>query len=322
VTGRALIIGITGQDGSYLAELLLSKGYTVAGTMRRSSLPNLQRLEPILDRLHLFYADLSDGSGVAKAVYETMPDEVYNLGAMPDVRISFDQPEYTGDITGLGAVRVLEAVHQIKSDTRYYQAGSSEMFGMNPDVPTNERSTFRPGSPYAAAKCYAHHMTVNYREAYGMHASNGILFNHESERRGTGFVTRKITRGIARLSRGEIKNLVLGNIDASRDWGHARDYVRAMWLMLQQPEPDDYVIATGETHTVREFLDEAFGVVGRNDWDDYVELDKRLFRPVDPPVLLGDATKARTVLDWKPEIGFSELVRRMVEHDVVEAGRR
>lgn len=322
MTGRALIIGITGQDGSYLAELLLSKGYTVAGTMRRSSLPNLQRLEPILDRLHLFYADLSDGSGVAKAVYETMPDEVYNLGAMPDVRISFDQPEYTGDITGLGAVRVLEAVHQIKPDTRYYQAGSSEMFGMNPDVPTNERSVFRPGSPYAAAKCYAHHMTVNYREAYGMHASNGILFNHESERRGTGFVTRKITRGIARLSRGEIKNLVLGNIDASRDWGHARDYVRAMWLMLQQPEPDDYVIATGETHTVREFLDEAFGVVGRNDWDDYVELDKRLFRPVDPPVLLGDASKARTVLDWKPEIGFSELVRRMVEHDVVEAGRR
>ena len=316
MTGRALILGITGQDGSYLAELLLSKDYEVFGTMRRSSLPNLSRLEPILDRLTLYYADLSDGTGIANAIRAADPDEIYNLAAMPDVRISFDQPEYTADITGVGAARVLESFRQIRPDARYYQAGSSEMFGMNPDVPTSEHSEFRPGSPYAAAKVYAHHITQNYRDGYGLHASNGILFNHESERRGTGFVTRKITTGIARILRKEIDHITLGNLDASRDWGHARDYVRAIWMMLQQPDPDDYVIATGETHSVRDFLDEAFAVAGIPNWDDYVRLDAKHLRPLDPPILLGDSSKARAVLGWKPEVSFPELVRLMVEHDL------
>lgn len=312
---RALIIGITGQDGSYLAELLLSKGYEVHGTIRRSSLPNLARLANCQKDLHLYYADLSDATSIHNAVRASQPDEVYNLGAMPDVRVSFDQPEYTGDITGIGTARVLEAVWQIRPDARYYQAGSSEMFGMNPDVPTDETSAFFPASPYAAAKVYAHHMTVNYREGHGMFACNGILFNHESERRGEDFVTRKITVGLEKITKKESLELVLGNLDASRDWGYAPDFVRAMWMMLQADAPSDYVISTGSTHTVREFLDVAFGIVDL-DWHDFVRTDPQYFRPVDPPVLLGDSSKARRELDWKPEVGFKELVTRMVTYDL------
>jgi len=309
----ALITGITGQDGSYLAELLLDKGYKVHGTIRRASLPNLSRLEGIESRLQLHWGDLTDGTALSRIMSEVKPDEVYNLGAMSDVSVSFQMPEYTGDVTGLGAARLLEAVRQGNGQTRFYQAGSSEMFGMNPDVPTNEESTFVPGSPYAIAKVYAYHMTRNCREAYGMFAANGILFNHESERRGAGFVTQKIVTGLAGVLAGRTEKVVLGNLDAKRDWGHARDYVRAMHAILQQDDPEDFVIATGHAYTVRDFLDRAFERVGL-DWQRYVTTDPSLCRPLDPPILLGDASKARRVLGWEPEVGFDELVALMVDH--------
>lgn len=315
MTKRALITGITGQDGSYLAEFLLAEGYEVHGTIRRSSLPNTDRLDGFRDQLTLHYADLTDATGLAGVIAAADPDEVYNLAALSDVRISFDTPEFSGNVTGLGCVRLLELLRRMKPTARFYQAGSSEMFGMNPSVPTSERDEFRPCSPYAAAKVYAHHMTANYRAAYGMFATNGVLFNHESERRGVDFVTRKITLGLADIVNDHATTLVLGNLDAKRDWGHARDYVRAMWMMLQAEEPGDYVIATGETHSVREFLAAAFDLAGY-DWQGYVATDPRFLRPVDPPVLLGDATKARAELGWTPEVSFPELVRLMVESDL------
>jgi GDPmannose 4,6-dehydratase len=312
---RALITGINGQDGSYLAELLLSKGYEVHGTIRRSSLPNTERLSGFQDRLVLHHADLTDASGMARVISDVMPDEVYNLAALSDVRVSFDTAEYSGNVTGLGVTRLLELLRALAPHARFYQAGSSEMFGANPDVPTSEESAFVPASPYAVAKVYAHQMTKLYRDAYGMFATNGILFNHESERRGHDFVTRKITRGLADIVAGRSDTLTLGNIQAKRDWGHSRDFVRAMWLMLQQDTPDDYVIATGRSYSVTEFLEAAFGSVNLL-WVDYVRTDQRFFRPVDPPVLLGDATKARRELGWEPEIAFGELVRLMVDADL------
>lgn len=312
-TLRALITGITGQDGSYLAEHLLSLGYEVHGTLRRSSLPNTERLVGL--DVHLHHADLTDATGLAGVIAESDPDEVYNLGALSDVRVSFETPEFSGNVTGLGCARMLELIRRMKPEARFYQAGSSEMFGMCPKVPTSEGDPFLPASPYAAAKVYAHHMTQNYRDSYGMFAVNGVLFNHESERRGVEFVTRKITLGLADIVHGRADTLVLGNLDAMRDWGHARDYVRAMHLMLQQDEPTDYVIATGETHSVREFLDEAFGLA-ELDWHRYVKTDPKFYRPVDPPVLLGDASKARDMLGWQPDVSFRELVRLMVESDL------
>lgn len=314
VPRRALITGINGQDGSYLAELLLKKGYEVFGTIRRASLPNLQRLEHMRKKLTLYWGDLSDASSLFEAVRLSKPDEVYNLGAQSDVRVSFDIPEYVGNVTGLGAVRLLEAVRQLHPGAKFYQAGSSEMFGMNPEVPCNEESAFWPGSPYAAAKVMAYNVTKNYREAYGMHCSNGILFNHESERRGVEFVTRKVTRAVARLAQGMSGNLVLGDLKPKRDWGYAPDYVEAMWLMLQTDEPGDYVIATGETHSVEELLEVAFGHAGL-DWRKHVRFDESLFRPTDPPVLLGDPSKAQEKLSWKPSVRFEELIRKMVDYD-------
>ncbi len=310
---RALVTGITGQDGSYLAEFLLSKGYEVHGTIRRSSLPNTDRLDGFRDQLHLHYADLTDATGLAGVIAASDPDEVYNLAALSDVRISFDTPEFSGNVTGLGCTRLLELLRQMKPEVRFYQAGSSEQYGQNPDVPTNEDSEFRPCSPYAIAKTYAHQMTVNYRESYGMFCVAATLFNHESERRGEQFVTQKIANGLADIFNGRRDTLVLGNLDASRDWGFAGDYVEAMYLMLQQDEPDDFVIATGETWTVREFLERAFDLVGY-DWREFVTTDPKFYRPVDPPVLLGDASKAQRELGWKPKVGFDELVDRMVSH--------
>lgn len=307
------MIGANGQDGSYLSELLLSKGYIVFGTVRRSSTPNLERIWDIQTKLNLKWMDLADASSVQTVVARAEPDEIYNLGAMSDVGVSYDVPEYTSQVTGLGTIRVLEAMRDHAPEARFYQAGSSEMFGLNPDVPTNEDSAFHPASPYAVAKVFAHQITVNYREAYGLHASNGILMNHESERRGDNFVTQKIANGVANIFYGRQENLQLGNLDACRDWGYSRDYVEAMWLMLQAPEPDDYVIATGETHSVREFAEKAFNMIGY-DWREWVVSDPEYHRPLDPSVLLGDATKARKVLGWEPTVGFDELVERMVTH--------
>jgi len=312
---RALIVGVTGQDGSFLAELLLSMNYEVHGTIRRSSLPNTDRIDHIADQLHLHHADLTDATGLAGAIAASDPDEVYNLAALSDVRISFDAPEFSGDVTGLGCTRLLELLRVMKPTARFYQAGSSEMFGMNPDVPTSETSEFRPGSPYAASKVYAHHMTKLYRDAYGLFACNGLGFNHESERRGVEFVTRKVTRGLAEIVHGRATELVLGNLDAKRDWLHASDVVRAMWMILQAESAADFVIASGRAHSVREFLTVAFGVVGL-DWHDYVRTDPKYLRPLDPPVLLGDAGKIRSELGWEPTIGFEELVRLMVESDL------
>jgi GDPmannose 4,6-dehydratase len=314
-TPRALITGITGQDGSYLAEFLLEEGYEVHGTIRRTSLPNTDRLDGFRDQLHLHHADLTDATGLAGVIAEADPDEVYNLGALSDVRISFETPEFSGNVTGLGCARMLELLRTMKPETRFYQAGSSEMFGENPNTPTSETDAFHPVSPYAVAKVYAHGITKVYRESYGMFAANGVLFNHESERRGVDFVTRKITLGLADIVAGRADDLVLGNLDAKRDWGHARDYVRAMWLILHADEPSDYVIATGETHSVREFLQIAFDMVGL-DWHRYVKTDPKFYRPVDPPVLLGDASKAQTLLGWEPHVRFEELVRLMVESDL------
>ena len=315
---KALITGITGQDGSYLSELLLSKQYEVHGIIRRSSTFSTARLEHIFPRLHLHYGDLCDGTAMSRLVRKIEPDEVYNLAAQSHVRVSFDQPEYTADATGVGALRLLEAVRDYrdlsKHEVRYYQASSSEMFGKVAETPQRETTPFYPRSPYGCAKAYAHWTTVNYRESYGLHASCGILFNHESPRRGETFVTRKIARAAARISRGLENTLPLGNLDALRDWGYAGDYVRAMHLMLQQDEPDDYVVATGQMHSVREFCELAFGMLGL-DWRQYVVVDPRLHRPAEVDLLLGDATKAREKLGWVPKVGFEQLVRMMVERE-------
>ena len=327
----ALITGITGQDGSYLAELLLSKGYAVHGIIRRSSSFNTGRIEQVYHDPHeskvgvnLHYGDLTDANALRKIINETEPDEIYNLGAQSHVRVSFDLPVYTTDTVAVGALKLLDAIrdHQEHSQRtiRYYQAGSSEMFGKVLETPQKETTPFYPRSPYGAAKVYAHYITVNYRESYGIHASNGILFNHESPRRGETFVTRKITRAIGRIKYGLQDKLYLGNLDAKRDWGFAGDYVEGMWLMLQQDEPDDYVLATGETYSVREFLEIAFGYADL-DYRDYVEQDPRYFRPSEVDLLLGDAAKAKEKLGWKPKISINDLAAMMVEHDLDLAGR-
>ncbi|MEW6254648.1 MAG: GDP-mannose 4,6-dehydratase [Pseudomonadota bacterium] len=326
---RALITGITGQDGSYLAELLLEKGYEVHGIIRRSSSFNSGRIIHLFKDIHeadarllLHYGDLTDGSRLEKLIEQIQPHEVYNLGAQSHVRVSFDEPVYTSDAVGLGTLRMLEAIRNVGASqtVRFYQASSSEMYGLVQAVPQNELTPFHPRSPYACAKVYAHWQVINYREAYGMHASNGILFNHESPRRGETFVTRKITRALARILSGKDRKLYLGNLDAKRDWGYARDYVEAMWLMLQQDEPDDYVIATGETWTVRDFLDRAFACVGL-DWNQYVEFDSRYLRPSEVDLLIGDATKAKQKLGWQVKTSFDELVRIMVRADLEAEGQ-
>ena len=319
---RALITGITGQDGSYLTELLLEKGYEVHGVIRRSSSFNTGRLEHLYAdphvadvRLKLHYGDLSDGTALARVLKEVQPDEVYNLGAQSHVRVSFDTPEYTADIDAIGTVRLLEAIRELGLKTRFYQASSSELYGKVVETPQKETTPFYPRSPYACAKAYAYWITVNYRESYGMYACNGILFNHEGPRRGETFVTRKITRAVARIKHGLQQKLFLGNLDSKRDWGFAGDYVEAMWLMLQQDQADDFVIATGEMHSVKELLTEAFGLVGL-DWQKHVEVDARYFRPAEVDLLLGDASKARRVLGWKPKVDFKTLVKMMVESDM------
>jgi GDPmannose 4,6-dehydratase len=315
MTKSALITGITGQDGSYLSELLLEKGYKVYGLIRRLSTPNLARIEHILDQVELIEGDLTDQSSINNALKESQPCEVYNLAAQSFVATSWNQPVLTGDVTGLGAVRILEGVRHVCPDAHFYQASSSEMFGKVNESPQSENSRFYPRSPYGFAKVYAHWACINYRESYGMHASSGILFNHESPRRGIEFVTRKITDAVARISLGFAKELRLGNLDAKRDWGFAGDYVKAMWLMLQQKEPDDYVIATGETHSVEEFAELAFHEAGL-DWKKYVLVDQKFIRPAEVNLLLGDASKARRILGWKPEVTFEELVKMMVREDL------
>lgn len=319
---KALITGITGQDGSYLAELLLSKGYEVHGIIRRASSFNTDRIDHLYRdpherdvRLFLHFGDLNDASSLNRILRNVKPDEIYNLGAQSHVRVSFDVPEYTAEVTALGTVRLLEAIRETGISPRFYQASSSELYGKVREVPQTEETPFYPRSPYAAAKAYSFYITVNYRESYGLHASNGILFNHESPRRGETFVTRKITRAVARIQAGQQDKLFLGNLDAKRDWGFAGDYVEAMWLMLQQDTADDYVVATGETHSVREFLDVAFGHVGI-DWTKHVEIDPRYFRPAEVDLLIGDASKARQRLGWTPRVRFDELVRMMVDADV------
>ena len=327
---RALITGITGQDGSYLSELLLELGYEVHGIIRRTSTFNTDRIDHLYEdphkegvRLFLHYGDLCDGTTLRRILEEVKPTEIYNLGAQSHVRVSFDSPEYTVDSVGMGTLRLLEAIrdyqHRTGIEVRFYQAGSSEMFGLVQQVPQTETTPFYPRSPYACAKVYAHWQTINYREAYNLFACNGILFNHESPRRGETFVTRKITRAIARIVAGEQKKLYMGTLDAKRDWGYAKDYVRAMWLMLQQEDPDDYVIATGVTHSVREFLDLAFGYVNLN-WQDYVDFDERYLRPAEVELLSGDPTKARQKLGWSPSVTFEQLVALMVEADLQAVG--
>ena len=323
---RALITGVTGQDGSYLAEFLLHRGYEVYGLVRRSSSFHTGRIEHLRgfpydeSSLKLIYGDLADASALAHVVREVEPDEVYNLGCQSHVRISFDQPVYTADTVGLGCLRMLEAIRDFQRPVRFYQASSSEMFGKVTEVPQSERTPFHPRSPYACAKVHAFWQTVNYREAYGLFACNGILFNHESPRRGETFVTRKITRAATRIKCGLQDKLFLGNLDAKRDWGFAGDYVEAMWLMLQQDEPDDYVVATGETHSVREFLDQVFGHLDL-DWQKYVEINPRYYRPSEVDILQGDAGKARRLLGWQPRVGFRELARMMTEADLKIARR-
>lgn len=319
---RALITGITGQDGSYLAELLLQKGYEVHGIIRRSSSFNTGRLEEIYQdphqpaaRLFLHHGDLTDGSALNLLLQKIQPAEIYHLGAQSHVRVSFDIPEYTGDVTGLGALRILDAIRESGVKTKFYQASSSEMFGRVQQVPQKETTPFYPRSPYGCAKVYAYWLTVNYREAYGLFACNGILFNHESPRRGETFVSRKITRAVARIKAGLDKTLYLGNLNARRDWGYAPEYVEAMWRMLQQDSPDDYVIATGETHTVQEFVEAAFGHAGL-DWQQYVKIDPRYFRPTEVDLLIGDAGKAADRLKWTPKVKFKDLVRIMVDADI------
>jgi GDPmannose 4,6-dehydratase len=319
---RALITGITGQDGSYLAELLLAKGYEVHGIIRRSSSFNTGRIDPIYQdphvtdaKLRLVYGDLNDASSLNKLIRTIQPDEIYNLGAQSHVRVSFDIPEDTAEVTGLGTIRLLEAIRESGVKTKFYQASSSEMFGKVLEVPQRETTPFYPRSPYGAAKVYGHWITVNYREAYGLFACSGILFNHESPRRGETFVTRKITKAAARIKLGLQQDLFLGNLEAKRDWGFAGDYVEAMWLMLQQPAPDDYVIATGETHTVKEFLDMVFGHIGL-DWKRHVKIDPRYYRPTEVDLLIGDASHAKQKLGWEPKVRFKELAVMMVEADL------
>jgi GDPmannose 4,6-dehydratase len=318
---KALITGITGQDGSYLAEFLLSKGYEVHGLIRRSSTFNTERIDHIyVDpheanvRLFLHYGDITDSGQLTNLIYNIRPDEIYHLAAQSHVRVSFDMPEFTGDVTGIGTTRLLEAIRRSGIKTRYYQASSSEMFG-DASAPQNEETPLSPRSPYAVAKVYAYWMARNYREGYGMFAVNGILFNHESPRRGETFVTRKITKGLARIKYKLQDKIYLGNLKAKRDWGYAKDFVEAMWLMLQQEVPDDYVIATGESHSVEDFLEEAFGYAGL-DWKDYVDIDPRYFRPTEVEFLQGDASKAKKKLNWEPKIKFKELVRIMVDADL------
>jgi len=319
---RALITGITGQDGSYLAELLLKKGYEVHGIIRRASSFNSSRIDHLYQdrhtrgvKLFLHYGDLSDSVNLVKMLYDLKPDEIYHLAAQSHVRVSFDIPEYTSDITAVGTIRILEAIRETKSNPRFYQASSSEMFGKATEVPQRESTPFHPRSPYAVSKVFAYWATVNYRESYNLFASNGILFNHESPRRGETFVTRKITRAVAHIKLGLQEKLYLGNLDARRDWGYAPEYVEAMWLILQQDQPDDYVIATGETHSVREFCEEAFGHVGM-DWRKYVEIDKLYYRPAEVDMLIGDASKAKKVLGWQPKTRFKDLVKLMVDADI------
>ena len=322
---KALITGITGQDGSYLTELLLGKGYEVYGIIRRASTFNTERLDHIYQdphesgrRMKLVYGDLNDASSLNKILRDVQPDEIYNLGAQSHVRVSFDIPEYTAEVGGLGTLRLLEAIRETGlNKTRFYQASSSELYGKVQEIPQRETTPFYPRSPYGVAKLYSYWITVNYRESYGLFACNGILFNHESERRGETFVTRKVTRAAASIKLGLQEKLFLGNLDAKRDWGHAKDYVRAMWMMLQQDEPDDYVIATGETHSVRELLDEAFSHLGL-DWQQFVEVDPRYFRPAEVDLLIGDPTKAKTKLGWQPQVTFKELVRIMTEADLAD----
>jgi GDPmannose 4,6-dehydratase len=324
---KALITGITGQDGSYLAELLLAKGYEVHGVIRRASSFNTERLDPIYKdphrsdaRLFLHYGDLADSVVTSTLIAEIQPEEIYNLAAQSHVRVSFDIPEYTGDITGVGTARLLEALRKAAPKARFYQASSSEMFGLVQETPQRETTPFYPRSPYGAAKVYSYWMTVNYRESYNLHASNGILFNHESPRRGETFVTRKITRAVARIKAGVQKKLYLGNLEAKRDWGYAPEYVEAMWMMLQQDNPDDYVVATGETHSIREFLDLAFGHAGL-DWQKYVEIDPKYYRPAEVDLLIGDASKARKQLGWTPKTTFADLARIMTDADVALLAR-
>lgn len=319
---KALITGITGQDGSYLAELLIEKGYTVHGIIRRSSSFNTKRIDHLYSdphdpatQLFLHYGDLSDSSNLNRLLEKIGPDEIYHLGAQSHVRVSFDTPEYTGDVTGLGTLRLLDAIRETGVPAKFYQASSSEMYGLVQHVPQSEQTPFYPRSPYACAKVYAYWIAVNYREAYNIFACNGILFNHESPRRGETFVTRKITRAVARIKAGLQSELYMGNLDAKRDWGYAKEYVEAMWLMLQQDTPDDFVIATGETHSVREFLEEAFSCVGLN-WEDYVKIDPRYFRPAEVDLLIGDATKAKQKLGWEPKVHFHDLVHIMVQADI------
>jgi GDPmannose 4,6-dehydratase len=326
---KALITGITGQDGSYLAELLLAKGYEVHGIIRRASTFNTSRIDHLYSdphvngvRLFLHYGDLADSVQMVKLLYELQPDEIYNLGAQSHVRVSFDIPEYTGDVDGLGAQRILEAIREagLVKKVRYYQASSSEMYGKVQQVPQTELTPFWPRSPYGCAKAYAYYLTVNYRESYNIHASNGILFNHESPRRGETFVTRKITRAATRIKVGLQDSLYLGNVTAQRDWGYAKEYVEMMWLMLQQDGPDDYVVATNETHSVREFCELAFSLVGL-DWEKYVRHDARYERPAEVELLIGDPAKAARKLGWSPKVRFKELVEIMVRHDLDLAKR-
>lgn len=327
---RALITGITGQDGSYLSELLLEKGYEVHGIIRRTSTFNTDRIDHLYTDPHnenaslfLHYGDLTDGTTLRRILESVQPVEVYNLGAQSHVRVSFDSPEYTADSVGMGALRLLEAIrdyqHRTGNEVRFYQAGSSEMFGKVQQVPQSEVTPFYPRSPYACAKVFAHWQTINYRESYGLFACNGILFNHESPRRGETFVTRKITRAVARILAGKQTKLYMGNLDARRDWGYAKDYVKAMWLMMQQDAPDDYVIGTGETHSVSEFLDLAFGYVNLN-WQDYIEFDERYLRPAEVDLLIANPEKAKHHLGWEPTVTFAELVKLMVEADLQAVG--
>lgn len=335
---KALITGITGQDGSYLAEFLLSKGYEVHGVVRRSSTPNTQRIEYLTkkpaekQRLFLYYGDLNDTGSLSRLITKTEPGEIYNLGAQSHVKVSFDIPEFTSDVNALGTLRLLECIREINPKIKFYQASSSELFGRVRETPQNEKTPFYPRSPYAAAKLYAYWITVNYREAYGLFACNGILFNHESPKRGENFVTRKITMGIANILSGKQEKIILGNLDAKRDWGFAGDYVEAMWLILQQKQPDDFVISTGETHTVREFCELAFRNVGielqwtgeglaekgidRSSGKERVTVSREFFRPSEVDLLLGDSSKAREVLGWSPKVSFEELVKMMVDSDI------
>jgi GDPmannose 4,6-dehydratase len=311
---KAFITGITGQDGSYLAELLLEKDYEVYGMIRRSSSFNTARIDHIFGDVELMFGDLTDGSVLNRLMRTIRPDEVYNLGAQSQVHVSFQIPEFTADATGMGTLRLLDAIREEDVKCRFYEAGSSEMFGQVHETPQTEATPFHPRSPYGVSKVFGYWITRNYREAYGMYAANGILFNHESPRRGPTFVTRKVTRAIGAILRGEQNELLLGNLEAKRDWGYARDYMEGAWRMLQADEPDDYVLATGETHSVRELLDEAFGYV-ELDWHDYVKTDERYFRPAEVDTLLGDASKAKEKLGWEPSVRFAELVRMMVDHD-------